>query len=400
MNILLLAKKNPYPPNDGEAIAIMQMAKGLVANGHQVSVLCMNTPKHNYPVEQIPDELQIKIKFYAVWVDNKVSVGGALANLFKKKPYHLERFYNTAFQDRLIKLLATTHFDIIQCEGLFLTAYLDAIRKYSNAKIIYRSHNIESNIWKRFAVSETNRLKKIYFSLQAKRLSAYEKTVLTKTDAVVPISQSDTEYYLQLFPQIRIRYNPTGIDDEKIIADDPAIDVNKIYFLGALDWLPNRQGLFWFLKEIFPSVLKSFPAVSFHIAGRNAPQGLDKKLAGPGIVYHGEIKDAGAFVSDKLICIVPLLSGSGMKIKIPEAMAAAKLVITTPVGAEGLPEGIDDYLEVCKGANEFIIKLGEAISHADASIKKANEGRNFVLHQFNNKQRIAELTEFYKSLYI
>ena len=398
MNILLIAKKNPYPPNDGEAIAILQMVKGLVENGNTVSVLFMNTPKHNYPLNEIPQDLQLKIKFYEVWVDNKITISGALINLFKKHPYHVERFYSNAFNDQLIKILTTEKFDIVQCEGLFLTSYVDTIKKYSSAKIIYRSHNIESNIWKRFAASETNTLKKVYLNLQSKRLNKYELNIIEKVDAIVPISKADGEYYRKHFPDKNIKYSPTGIDPEETISSPQKIDPNQIYFLGALDWLPNRQGLLWFLKEIFPSVLKSHPQIQLHIAGRNAPVGFEKQIMDEQIIYHGEIENAAEFVAHKMICNVPLLSGSGMKIKIPEAMAQAKLVITTTVGAEGLPDGIENKMLVCRDAAEFTNKLNHALAHPEDSQALALAGKDFVMRNLNNKTLTSELTQFYKSL--
>ncbi len=398
MNILLLAKKNPYPPNDGEAIAILQLAKGLVENGNTVSVLYMNTPKHNYPLSDIPQHLQSKMKFYEVWVDNKITISGAFSNLFRNKPYHVERFKSNAFNDQLIKLLSAEKFEIVQCEGLFLTSYINTIRKYSSAKIIYRSHNIESNIWKRFASSESNPLKKNYIKLQAGRLNKYELNIIDAVDAIVPISKADGGYYQKHFPDNKIKYSPTGIDPEKIVSSPQNIDPNQIYFLGALDWLPNRQGLLWFLKEIFPGILKTHPQIQLHIAGRNAPADFGKEISGDGIYYHGEINDAADFVADKMICIVPLLSGSGMKIKIPEAMAQAKLVVTTTVGAEGLPDGAGKNMLISSDAADFTNKLSNAIDHPEDTQALALAGREFVLRNLDNTILTAELSEFYKSL--
>src|SRR5262245_22044107 len=146
MNILLLAKKNPYPASDGESIAISQMATGLKNAGHDVSVLYMNTPKHHFNADQIPDHLKSEIRFYDVSVNTSVHAIHALSNLFSSIPYHAERFNQRAYASRLEALLKKEKYDLIQLEGLYLTAYIPLIRKYSNAKITYRSHNIEGNI--------------------------------------------------------------------------------------------------------------------------------------------------------------------------------------------------------------------------------------------------------------
>lgn len=105
-------------------------------------------------------------------------------------------------------------------------------------------------------------------------------------------------------------------------------------FLGALDWFPNQQGLLWFIDSVWPDVKAKVPEASLHIAGRNASTTLANKIASA-CDYYGEVDDTRKFISDKSICIVPLFAGSGLKIKIIEALAAGKVVVTTPIGAEG-----------------------------------------------------------------
>ncbi len=397
MNILLLTKKNPWPPNDGEAIAILQMAKGLAENGHSVSVLFMNTPKHNYPLENIPADIRSTISFHEVWIDNNLSVYDALVNLFSKKPYHAERFYKIEFEQKLKELLATP-FDIIQCEGLYLTAYIPLIRKYSRAKIIYRSHNIESNIWKRFAAAERNIFKKKYLELQSERLLKYETAILHEINAVVPISVTDAAFYKNYLPEKKIKYSPTGIN-EQILNTDQSIPLsNDLYFLGALDWLPNRQGLLWFIKSIFPHIIKLYPEIQLHVAGRNAPADFASHVRHPNIRFYGEVANAAEFVSEKFICLVPLLAGSGMKIKIPEAMAQKKLVVTTVTGAEGLPEEMKKYLIIAASAGDFAQHIiGVFTNRKDAETIAAN-GYEYVRSHLSNNMITRELTEFYQSL--
>jgi len=398
MNALLLAKKNPYPDHDGEAIAIMQMATGLLENGWHVHLLCMNTPKHHFEVKDMPVAITSKIKIETVWVDAGIGLGAAFLNLFKKKPYHIERFTSKNYEQALRKILQEEKFDIIQCEGLFLSAYLPVIRELSMSKVIYRSHNVEGAIWKRFAAYQRNLFKKIFLQAQARKLYVYEKEMIRQFDAVVPISSADAQWYEQYIAPEKIKFSPTGIQKDKFPEiEKSVINFNSIYFLGGLDWLPNQQGLKWYVNEVFPKVLDKHPEVMLHIAGRNAPADFHK-LANKYIVWHGEVPHAIDFAKDKFICVVPLLSGSGMKIKIIEAMAAGKLVITTAIGMEGMPAGLAESVLIADNADDLAEKTIWALSHTEEAMQMAKQGRGVVMRILNNTEVVKELIQFYTTL--
>ncbi|MFI5171368.1 MAG: glycosyltransferase family 4 protein, partial [Chitinophagales bacterium] len=269
---------------------------------------------------------------------------------------------------------------------------------YSSAKLIYRSHNIESEIWENIAANTSNPLKRLFLKMQSRKLIAYEKQIVNFAEAIVPISISDAGYYKTFFTENKIKYSPTGIDINTIDLkeQDPA-EVKDIYFLGGLDWLPNIEGLHWFIKNVFPQIRALYPEIKFHIAGRNAGNDL-KQMNEPGVVFHGEVDDALQFILDKLLCVVPLLSGSGMKLKIIEAMAAAKPVVTSPKGAQGMPPGIDEFIEIVHTPLHWIDAIGRIILDKEAALKKANRSKQFVLSTLDNNKLSAALIEFYESL--
>lgn len=398
MNILLLAKKNPYPPNDGEAIAIRQMAKGLSDQNNKVTILYMNTPKHHFDAESIPDKEKLNIKYYCVEVNPKVNITGAVANLFSPLPYHVVRFNSRDFLNKIIILLNEEKYDIIQAEGLFLVQYFKAIRKYSTAKLIYRSHNVEGEIWKNIGDNVLSPLKKIYLKIQSKKLINYEKKIIKTADAILPISVTDALYYSSVFDEKKIKYLPSGIDTNTVdLTNKQLAEVNDIYFLGGLDWLPNIEGLNWFINEIFPKVRKLVPNIKFHIAGRNAPKWLSE-LNEPGIQFHGEVANAADFIREKFICVVPLLSGSGMKIKIIEAIAAGKYVITTSKAAEGMPGGTEGLIVIADTPQHFAECIGIAIYRKQNKFVNVDAGKQFIISELDNHKLSASLVEFYKFL--
>ena len=399
MNILLLAKKNPWPPKDGEAIAILQMAKGLAANDNSVTVLYMNTPKHHYDAEKIQLSGFTDIQFQSVWVNSDLKTWNALANLVKNTPYHAERFFSKDYLVKLTDLVKNGNFDIIQAEGLYLTQYFSKIPKDPKTKFVYRSHNREGEIWKNIASNSKKPLEKWYLKLQSKKLFNYENLIVKNADVIVPISLTDTVHYKNISDKYQVFYSPTGIDIENIPDQLSEVKGNDLYFIGGLDWLPNTEGLLWFIHKIFPAIKNLFPEIQLHIAGRNAPSWLGEKLFGvAGIQYHGEVPNAFEFIRDKFICIVPLLSGSGMKLKIMEAMAVGKPVITTIKGAEGMPTGVDEHISIAVSEAEFIRMLSNLINNKTDTLKKANAAKHFVIRHLNNNTLTKQLTQFYSNL--
>ncbi len=165
----------PYPPKDGGSVDILNFAKALADLGCDITILAMNTYKRYFDVDKIPDELKRKIKFFAVDVDTKIKPIPFILNLAQREAYHIWRYgASKEFKEVLIKLLKNENWDIIRLEGLYLSPYVETIRKYSSAKITMRAHNVEYEILERYAEYEKSFFKKIWLKNQAKRLKRYE----------------------------------------------------------------------------------------------------------------------------------------------------------------------------------------------------------------------------------
>lgn len=396
MNILILTKKIPFPVRDGESIAIMSLARNFAKHNQKVTMLCMQTPKHNFEINNIPPAELKAIKFESVFVDTSVKVSGVLLNIFTSVPYHIQRFISSAFMQKLVKILANEQFDIVQLEGLYLAPYISVIRKKSQACIVLRSHNIEGNIWSKYSVNEKNVFKKYFLKWQAKKLWNYERKNVKLYDAIVPISLSDNAYYSGIDKQVRLCYIPAGIDVQEKTTVKGGLNKN-IYFLGALDWAPNTEGLKWFIQKVFPLILKKEPDLLFHIAGRN-DTGYVKGLLHDNIIFYGEVEDAEDFVKDKTVCIVPLLSGSGMKVKILEAMANGKYVVTTPTGIEGFPPAVLNNCAVSENEEAFANAVLDALQNLNGIAQKGNNAADYIKYHFDNTKLCNELLHFYESL--
>jgi len=356
MNILIISNKAVYP-RDGGNMAILNLATGYANQGHKVFILNMITYKHQNRLEDIDTFKKLNIEIIGVKVNTHISYFKLLKNIIlSDKPYNLERFISNEFSEKIIQLISSQSFDFIQLESLYTLPYINIIRKSFKGKVIYRSHNIEYIIWKENATYSKSLPKKIYFNFLAKRLKAYEEKKINEYDLLLPISYTDANHYNQLGNNKPLLVTPFGINSAYYSTlrsqNTTEKKTQSILFLGSLDWIPNQMGLIWFIKNVLPKVCKTIPEIKLKVAGRNAPPWLIKKLNISNIEYLGTIENAIEFILTDGVFIVPLFAGSGMRVKIIEAMALGKSIISTPKGAEGLNFTSQEII-IAKTADEF-----------------------------------------------
>lgn len=397
MNILQLTNKMPYPAKDGGSIATLNLSKGFVNNGNRVTILSMNTSKHFFEKKDIPTELTDKINFKTVYVETSINFTDALSNLlFSKLPYNAVRFIDDNYRNKLINILKTVDFDIVQLEGIYLAPYIETIKKYSNSKIVLRAHNIEHEIWKRVSANETNAVKKKYLSVLSGRIKKFEESYINKYDLLVPITVRDLEVFNKMGNKKPAFVSMTGIDTTAIISNTDDVEFPSIFHIGALDWAPNQEGLLWFFNNVWGNLSKKFPNVNIYIAGRNAPQSLiDKINKQPNTVFLGEVEDAYSFMNSKAIMIVPLYSGSGMRIKIIEGMALNKTIVSTKIGAEGIPVENGKNILLANSAQEFSTAIEKLIANRDLFNKIGKNAKKFIVENYDNDTILLNLIDFY-----
>ena len=396
MRILQVTNKVPYPTKDGGAIACMNLTRGFSLLGHQVTILSMNTAKHNISLDEIPEPIKDLAEFRLVDVPARIYVISALWNLlFSKKPYNAVRFISNAFKAELKSILEENKFDIVQLEGLYVCPYIPVIRKYSSAKIVYRAHNIEHEIWDRTAINASGFVK-WYLKILSKRIKKFEIRLLNTYDLIVPITERDGAMLDKFGNTKPSHVSQTGIDASVLIPNAKNLKHPSLFHIGSLEWTPNQEGLVWFIDNCWTAIHEKYPELKFYVAGRNAPVWLQKKLEVPNVIFEGEVADAYEFMNSKSIMVVPLHSGSGMRIKIIEGMALGKPIVSTKVGTEGISTTSGENIIVAENANSFknsIYELIEDREYFDSISKNAIE---FIHEKFDNLTSASALAGFYK----
>ncbi|WP_372773637.1 glycosyltransferase family 4 protein [Mangrovibacterium sp.] len=395
MRILQLTNKAPWPPTDGGTIATLTLSKGFFLLGHQVSILAMSTEKHHTRLDEIPEHLAAQIDFHLVEVPAKINYRDALSNLlFSNLPYLASRFINEDYSEALIKLLGEKEYDVIQLEGLYLCPYIPLLRRHSKALIAYRAHNIEHEIWDRSKQMAVG-FKRLYLSLLTRRLRKFELDYLNSYDVLVSITERDGQMLDRLGNTKPRITSQTGIDLSTLVPTAKDLEFPSLFHIGSLEWGPNQEGLLWFLRECWPLIHAAYPELTFYIAGRNAPAWLETKLKMDGVAFLGEIEDAYKFMNSKAIMMVPLRSGSGMRIKIVEGMALGKAIVSTNIGVEGIAATDRKNILIANEPGEFLQAIAALIENKELYRSVCKNAVEFIREKFDNLAIVSSLIDFY-----
>lgn len=397
MKILQLTNRIPFPLHDGGNLAVHAITDGFLRAGVSLSLLAMNTTRHWVDINTLPPLYKRIQHFRSVKVDNRIKPLDALLSLFKGSSYNIDRFISKEYDRELIDMLQKEDYDIVHLEGLFLVPYIKTIRKYSRAKIVMRQHNIEFSIWERLANQSKSPVKKAYLSLLAKRLRNFELDHINDYDLILPISPEEEKAYTLLGTTCPLFLHPFGIDISEIPFSPANSMPLSLYHIGAMDWLPNQESVNWLLEKVMPLIGEQLPETKLYLAGRNMPEAY-LQLKQKNVVVVGEVPDAAAFEQYKSILVVPLLSGGGVRIKIFQAMAMGKTVITTNIGVEGIEAENNKEVFIADTPQEFAGKIIDLVQQPELIQKTGIAARKLIEEKYNRSILIGHLLKRYEEL--
>ena len=222
-----------------------------------------------------------------------------------------------------------------------------------------------------------------------------ELKYLNSYDAMVPITSRDGDILKSLSCTLPVHVSPTGINSADFNKYNSKPDFPSIFHIGALDWSPNQEGIEWFLKNCWKELYKEYPELKFYIAGRNAPDHI-RNINEPNVVFLGEVDNAYAFMEGKAIMVVPLLSGSGMRIKIIEGMALGKSIVSTSIGSEGIETSHGENIIIADDPQNFTSGIESLLNNFDNFEAIGRNARKFIEAKYDNLSISKALTGFYK----
>jgi polysaccharide biosynthesis protein PslH len=278
--------------------------------------------------------------------------------LASKLPVAVSRYRSTAMRQKLESLLESEHFDAVVCDFPIPAINFSRGREY-----ILFEHNVETMIWRRHVEAAKSRLLRAYFRAQARKMLAYEQAVCSAAKHVIAVSPVDAQLIQQWFGLREVSFVDTGVDIEHF-APKPSPRRADLIFVGSMDWLPNIDGIKYFVHSVLPLIRKIRPDCSLAIVGRDpAPEILALASADQRIEVTGTVPDVRPYLWGSAVSIVPLRIGGGTRLKIYESMAAQTAVVSTTTGAEGLVIDPPHTIRIADSPQDFAAQCLELLSN-------------------------------------
>ena len=256
-----------------------------------------------------------------------------LSRLATPIPYAVSRFKSARVQEKLNAWFRERRFDVAVCD--FLDAAVNFPSRLTIPTFLFQ-HNVESEIWRRHSVTQQNPPKRLLYQVEFRKMLRYEQSIVRKFHHIIAVSEHDRRLMSEWTDPSRLSVVPTGVDRKQYRPGPSSAPVKPlVLFLGAMDWQPNVDAVEYFCRETWPSIQVKVPAARFRIVGRN-PVRRVRRLASSSVEVTGSVPSIADHLRESAVVVVPLRVGGGTRLKIYEAMAAGKAVVSTSIGAEGL----------------------------------------------------------------
>lgn len=387
MTVLHISNKPIYPLVDGGCVAMSKTLEGLRQIAGTVHHISIHTPKHPFTEGAYPADIPWALPPEKTFIDTSIHRSAAILSLLTGINYNLHRFYSKAFETHLLQFLRENPVDFVVLESLFLAPYLRVIRSISTAKVIVRAHNVEHELWQQQA-REASGLKKLYLRSLAKSLKREEYVLLNLADKIWAITEADAQKLTDWGVEKPIAVIPVAMEPA---ATPPDYTCGDCFHLGSLNWAPNQQTVERLTDRIWPSVYAS-GGNTLHIAGSFAESFAPKQQEG--VVFHGFVDDATAFMQAHGTLVTPIETGSGVRIKLLEALSAGVPCISTALGATGI-SAENAGIRIAETDTEWIAAIAAYSASETLRRESGEKARDYIrkTHSFAavNDQMLASL---------
>lgn len=334
MHILFVSTIVPAPANNGQAIRTLSIVQGLMDLGHAVSFVGFG--KNDPTVSRQPLASQCRelvvVERAPSQFSRSTDYSGRLVSLLKGKSHSIERFRSTVMKAEIERLISGNRFDLIVADSVYNLSNIPE----TNIPLLLNTHNVEYRILERYAALESNPVKRRYALLEAKYMRNAEKAALAKARMAFACSDNDREELTKLNGTIPICTVPNCVATDFRTRPDRS-SAGQMLFVGGMDWYPNRDAVDFFVEKILPRITSQVPEAHLVVAGRNPPGDFVQRIGrNRNVEFTGTVPDMQPYLEEATVVVVPLRLGSGTRIKILEACAAGKAVVSTSIGAEGL----------------------------------------------------------------
>jgi glycosyltransferase involved in cell wall biosynthesis len=301
------------------------------------------------------------------------------ASVFSPLPLSVSRWVTPAMRQQIREVRAAHQFDSIVCDFLTPAPNLDSLKD-----CVLFEHNVETMIWRRLAEHAPDPLRRAYFKLQAERMLRLEKKAFLEASNVIAVSDADARTMCDMFGTRDVSSVPTGVDIDYFRRPEQTRPESDLVFVGSMDWMPNVDGVQFFVREILPLIRRERPECTLTVVGRvPPPEILALARSDNRIRVTGTVPDIRPFLWGSRVSIVPLRVGGGTRLKIYESMAAGVPVVSTTVGAEGLDVTHPCNIRLADTAGSFAAECLQLVNDAPARGRMADAGLHLVTSRFS-----------------
>jgi polysaccharide biosynthesis protein PslH len=385
MKILIVATNLPVPPNNGQAIRSLSIIRALDSSGHDLDFV-------SFTNRELPDDLR-PLSSFCQSIDvlerkmtnltQKADYLRRIVSLLALRSFSVERFRSEAMRQKILGKLQTGHYDLIVCDGIYALTNIPETK----VPIALNCHNIEYIILERYAKLARNPFKKSYAKIESHLMRIAERHSSYRVSLAMACSQVDLAVLRLLRADLPAFVVPNVVDTDLIhpVERSSSEGTNPVLlFQGGMDWFPNRDAVDYCVRTILPRVRAECPKVRFIVAGRNPPARFMKQFASdPLIEFTGTVLDMRPYLAAATLVIVPLRLGGGTRIKILEACAAGKPIVSTSIGAEGLNLEVGKDIILADDPGEFARAVVTLLRNPALSDALARSSRAAVVERYS-----------------
>lgn len=391
MKVLYFIPYSPANPTFGGSLRIYHILDYLCSH-HDVTVAGFSTPEEeaelikNFPV------LAGKTHFVEYPYGNSNRYMVLLKSIMSSHSlwYHYTR--SGQLQQILDRLLKNEPFDVIQSEFPVMGMY----PFNSSAVKIIDSHNVEYDNFRRMARVK-NPLKKVFYHLESYKFYKEETAACMQQNALFVTSERDISIFDQSVPSVPKYLVPNGVDEEYFYPTKTIPKPHSLVFVGMMKYVPNYDGINFFLDEIFPKIVARFPDTTITIVGKNAPQSITRR-ANKNIIITGFVDDTRPYMHEASVYVVPLRMGGGTRLKIMETLASKIPLVTTSIGCEGIDIEHNKHALIADKPEDFANAVIELFENKDLGKNLTEAGYELVINKYRWKSICREMDRAYEEL--
>lgn len=375
MKILVLDEELPYPIDNGKRTRSFNLYKRIATQfqvryigfGQENSISVEALRAAGIEPVAVPDRILPKQGFIFYF--------RLMANLFSSLPYIVTSHYSSIYKATVLQNLNDFRPDVVLCEW---TPYVIYAKEFIEVKKLVSAHNVEADIWQRYYENETNLLRRWYIRKQWQKVDRFEHDALDWVDGALAVSELDRRRFMQDHPNLPIAVVPNGVDLNHFLPMSQPELRQHIVFTGSMDWRPNQDAARYFVKEILPLLHQVRPDLECTFVGRNPPSDIQALAAIPRVHVTGTVDDVRPYVERSAVYVVPLRIGGGSRLKILEALAMGRAVVSTTVGAEGLDVLPNQHIVLADTPHLFAESVLRLLDDPKRCLDLATHGRRLV----------------------